>query len=51
MTLRILDLRGITVPDTVRARVEACTDFDQLSVWSERAVHATTADDLFDTAE
>lgn len=51
MTLRILDLRGITVPDTVRARVEACTDFDQLSVWSERAVHATTADDLFDTGE
>ncbi|MDX3248588.1 hypothetical protein [Streptomyces sp. ME18-1-4] len=51
MTLRILDLRGITVPDTVRARVEACTDFDQLSVWSERAVHATTADDLFDIAE
>ena len=47
MTLNILRWRGIDVPDPVRERVEACTDFDQLAVWSKRAVHATTAEDLF----
>ncbi|MGW0575508.1 hypothetical protein ACWD25_05945 [Streptomyces sp. NPDC002920] len=48
MTLNILRWRGIDIPDHVRARVEACTDLGQLTVWSERAVHATVADDLFD---
>ncbi|MEU3612787.1 hypothetical protein ABZ725_10820 [Streptomyces sp. NPDC006872] len=38
MTLSILRWRGIEVPDHVR---------EQLTVWSERAVHATVADDLF----
>ncbi|MER6953654.1 hypothetical protein [Streptomyces sp. NPDC000618] len=47
MTLNILRWRGIEVPDHVRERVEACADLDQLTVWSERAVHATVADDLF----
>ncbi|MFH0175345.1 hypothetical protein OHU34_20735 [Streptomyces sp. NBC_00080] len=47
MTLNILRWRGIDVPDHIRERVESCTDFDQLTVWSERAVHATTADGLF----
>ncbi|MFF7528501.1 hypothetical protein ACFZB2_05235 [Streptomyces bobili] len=47
VTLRILRVRGIDVPDDVRARVEACTDLDQLIRWSERAVHAARADDLF----
>ncbi|WP_416983068.1 hypothetical protein [Streptomyces sp. T028] len=50
MVLNILRWRGIDVPDSVRDRVEACTDLDQLTTWSERAVHATTADDLFTTA-
>lgn len=48
MTLRILEWRGIPVPDAVRERVESCTDLDRLTTWSQRAVHATTADDLFD---
>ena len=47
MILNILRWRGIEVPDSVRERVTACTDFDQLTAWSRRAVHATTADDLF----
>jgi hypothetical protein len=51
MTLNILRWRGIDVPDRVRDRVEACTDLDQLTVWSERAVHATAADDLFAATE
>ncbi|MDX3574893.1 hypothetical protein PV648_37525 [Streptomyces sp. ID05-47C] len=45
--LRILRVRGIDVPDAVRARVEACRDVDQLIRWLERAVHAARADDLF----
>ena len=47
MTLSILEWRGIPVPDAVRERVEACIDLDQLETWAQRAVHATTADDLF----
>ncbi|GAB2950553.1 hypothetical protein GCM10023080_006490 [Streptomyces pseudoechinosporeus] len=48
MTLRILELRGLQVPDSVRLRVEACSDLDQLKAWSERAVHVANAADLFD---
>ncbi|WP_416979234.1 hypothetical protein [Streptomyces sp. T028] len=44
---RVLRWRGIDVPDEVRDRVEACTDLDRLTTRSQRAVHATTADDLF----
>ncbi|MBT2418587.1 hypothetical protein J7F01_19450 [Streptomyces sp. ISL-22] len=47
MILRILDWRGIPVPDAVRDRVKACSDLDQLEVWAERAVHATIVEDLF----
>ncbi|MFF8191617.1 hypothetical protein ACF05L_12335 [Streptomyces bobili] len=47
VTLRILRVRDIDVPADVRARVEACTDLDQLIRWSERAVHATSAAGLF----
>ncbi|MEU3613158.1 MULTISPECIES: hypothetical protein [unclassified Streptomyces] len=50
MTLRILEWRGIPVPDAVRERVESCTDLDQLTTWSQRAVHAAVADDLFAAA-
>ncbi|MGW1912399.1 hypothetical protein ACWCQS_17180 [Streptomyces sp. NPDC002076] len=47
MILRILEWRGIPVPDSVRERVEACADLDQLEVWAQRAVHATDATELF----
>lgn len=47
MTLRILEWRGIEVPDFVRERVNACTDLGQLEVWAQRAVHATDAGELF----
>ncbi|AOR32007.1 hypothetical protein BFF78_13930 [Streptomyces fodineus] len=49
-TLRILEWRGVSVSDSVRERVLACTDLDQLEVWAQRAVHATDATELF-TAE
>lgn len=47
MVLRILEWRGIPIPDAIRARVAACSDLNQLAVWAQRAVHATTAGDLF----
>ncbi|MFF5855705.1 hypothetical protein ACFY8B_08720 [Streptomyces sp. NPDC012751] len=47
MIVKVLEWRGIPVPDTVRARVNACTDLDQLKVWAQRAVHATDAAELF----
>ncbi|MFE6888809.1 hypothetical protein [Streptomyces sp. NPDC057694] len=47
MTLRILEWRGVLVPEHVRERVLACTDGDRLTVWAQRAVHATDAADLF----
>ncbi|MEU1405737.1 hypothetical protein ABZ471_25850, partial [Streptomyces sp. NPDC005728] len=47
MILHILQWRGIQVTDTVRERVEACTDLDQLEVWAQRAVRATDAAELF----
>jgi hypothetical protein len=47
MVLRVLEWRGIPVPDTIRERVEACTDLNQLEIWAQRAVHATDAAELF----
>ncbi|MFI1252034.1 hypothetical protein ACH4TY_35845 [Streptomyces anulatus] len=42
--LRILAVRGVTVPDEARQRITACKDLAVLDVWFERAVTATTAD-------
>lgn len=47
MVLRILQWRGIDVPEAVRERVTSCTDLDRLEVWAQRAVHASFAKDLF----
>lgn len=49
MTLRILEWRGISVPDAVRERVMDCSDLAQLEIWAQRAVHTTDATELFDT--
>jgi hypothetical protein len=45
--LRILERRDIETPDTVRDRVSSCTDLDTLDTWFDRALTATTAEDLF----
>ncbi|MFH8340443.1 hypothetical protein [Streptomyces sp. AM6-12] len=45
--LSFLEWRRIPVPDTARARIEACTDLDQLKAWAERAVHVAEAGELF----
>ncbi|MGQ4382655.1 hypothetical protein [Streptomyces sp. SAS_270] len=47
MTLRILEWRGIPVPASVRERVQACTDLEQLETWAQRAVHAAKVEELF----
>lgn len=48
MTLNVLEWRGIEVPDSVRERVRACKDLEQLELWARRAVHATEAGQLFE---
>ncbi|MFD4504341.1 hypothetical protein [Streptomyces sp. NPDC058457] len=47
MVLRVLEWRGIAVSDSVRKRVDACADLDQLEIWAQRAVHVTDAAELF----
>ncbi|MFB8771362.1 hypothetical protein [Streptomyces broussonetiae] len=46
--LRVLEARGLGVPDTVRERVTACTDLDLLDDLLVRAVTVERADALFD---
>lgn len=41
--LAVLDARGISVSDTVRARVLGCTDLATLDLWIRRAAVASTA--------
>lgn len=45
--LRVLANRGIEVPEDVRARIVECDDWQRLEVWLDRAVNATSIDDLF----
>jgi hypothetical protein len=49
--LRILDVRGITVPDTARERIAACTDLDTPDTWFDRAVTVGTGEELFTDGE
>ncbi len=46
--LRVLAIRGIAVSDDIRALICACADTQQLDTWLDRAVTATSIDDLFD---
>lgn len=45
--LRVLEMRGIPVPDSARERVTSCTDLDTLDRWFGRALKVTDADALF----
>lgn len=47
ITLQILEWRGIPVSSAVRERVLACTDLEQLKIWSQRAIQVARAEDLF----
>ncbi|MFC9469663.1 hypothetical protein [Streptomyces coelicoflavus] len=45
--LRILEVRGVKIPDFVRERVTACTDLDVLGTWLDRSLSAERAEELF----
>ena len=45
--LEILDVRGIHVPEDVRARLAGCSDIQQLTAWVRRAVTADSIDEVF----
>ncbi|MFG2777900.1 hypothetical protein ACGFY7_08560 [Streptomyces prunicolor] len=46
-TLRVLEKHGIHVPDDIRERITSCTDLDTLTLWFDRSLAASTAEDLF----
>jgi hypothetical protein len=46
--LKLLDTRGIAVPDDVRARITACLDLEQLDTWVSRAATVRTVDEMFE---
>ncbi|MFC5061034.1 hypothetical protein [Actinomycetospora atypica] len=45
--LRILDRRGLEITDQARTRITGCSDLSQLETWSDRALTATTLEDVF----
>ncbi|MGP9019201.1 hypothetical protein ACT1U9_12390 [Streptomyces sp. BR1] len=45
--LHVLDHRGVDVPDEARERIATCGDLDALSRWFDRAITATTAEEIF----
>ena len=45
--LRILEWRNVSVPESVRKQVLACTDLRRLESWQEQAVRVTDPVDLF----
>jgi hypothetical protein len=47
MLLRVLAVRGFTVPDDIRQRVQSCADLAQLEAWGDRAVTAESIDEIF----
>jgi hypothetical protein len=48
--LRILDRRGLEIPDAVRERVTSCTDLEVLGTWLDRSLTAESAEELFEEA-
>jgi Uma2 family endonuclease len=44
--LSILEARGVTVSDSVRARILGCSDLPTLETWLRRAVDARSADEV-----
>ncbi|HEY8981374.1 MAG TPA: hypothetical protein VIU15_17515 [Streptomyces sp.] len=45
--LRLLDRRGVPVSDSDRDLITSCTDLPTLDRWFDRAITATTADEIF----
>ncbi|MEU6505380.1 hypothetical protein [Streptomyces sp. NPDC046942] len=49
--LRLLDRRGVEIPDEARERVTSCDDLDLLNAWFDRAITATSASEVFTETE
>lgn len=47
MLLRVIDKRGLALSDSQREQVETCTDEAQLHEWFDRALTASTIDEVF----
>ncbi|MFJ9244473.1 hypothetical protein [Streptomyces sp. NPDC101776] len=47
LILRVLEKHGIDVPDDIRERITSCTDLDTLTLWFDRSLTASTAEELF----
>ena len=47
MLLKLLRVKGFTVAPELAARVESCQDLEQLDLWAERVLAATTLEDIF----
>jgi hypothetical protein len=45
--IRLLELRGIPLPDDARRRITTCADPELLDLWFDRAFAATTVDEVF----
>ncbi|MGX5214035.1 hypothetical protein ACWKT3_36005 [Streptomyces violaceus] len=45
--LRVLEKRGIHLPEDTRDRITSCTDLGTLTLWFDRSLTAGTAEDLF----
>lgn len=47
--LRVLDHRGIDVDEQTRERITSCTVSATIDLWIDRALDASSTDDLFDS--
>ncbi|GHF04325.1 hypothetical protein [Streptomyces morookaense] len=47
LVLRVLERRGISVPDEVRERLADCSDLDVLDRWLDQAFVVSTAEEIF----
>jgi hypothetical protein len=45
--ISVLEKRGVPIPQAARDRITSCTDLDTLTLWFDRSLTATTAEDLF----
>lgn len=46
--LAVLEARGLHPSDEERARIEECSDLEQLQHWIQRSINATTVEDIFE---
>ncbi len=47
LLLKLLRFKGFDVTPELTARVESCQDLEQLDLWAERVLTATSLDDIF----